>query len=510
MNNKHLLWVGSSVATLAVVSVGLLGPGCAQGEVDFGEGDETEPATTTGDGGAGGAGGGGGAGGDTGPCPIDCTTIKVPDCKVARCNLATEECEVIDADDGAACDDGKFCTVKESCLKGVCTVPEPENPAYQNDCGLDVSACQTVTCDETKKACSAVAKGNGDPCVSDNKCHVNAKCQNGLCIGTEKDCFFAPVPNECYVATCNPDNGMCEAKVGNEGLGCSDPNEKCTVDKVCQNGMCVGGKPKDCSALTKGCVDGVCDSQTGTCGTVAIAPGQPCAEAKTDCTVGECDTMGKCQPKPANQGGLCEDKNPCTSGETCNNGVCQGGMQVTQTVYFADDFSNFNNPKGWTLGPEWAIGATKTSSGQDYAGPDPDLDHTTTTDNGVAGVVLGGNASTASLHDFYWLTSPAVNVASVQGSLWLGFWRWLNSDYLPFMQNRVQVYDGVSWVTLWESGGSPGVNDTAWALQTYDIGKYKNAALQVRFGFNINSSGVFDVASWNIDDVVIANVVCTQ
>ncbi|WP_196811806.1 S8 family peptidase, partial [Dolichospermum circinale] len=80
------------------------------------------------------------------------------------------------------------------------------------------------------------------------------------------------------------------------------------------------------------------------------------------------------------------------------------------TTYFSDDFAN--NSKGWTLGTEWQIGAATASTGHVYGNPDPGTDNTPTADNGVAGVVIGGNASTAALHDFYYLTSPVINTST--------------------------------------------------------------------------------------------------
>jgi hypothetical protein len=32
--------------------------------------------------------------------------------------------------------------------------------------------------------------------------------------------------------------------------------------------------------------------------------------------------------------------------------------------------------------------------------------------------------------------------------------------------------------------------------------------MKIRFGFDVGSSGVFTVSSWNVDDVVVANKVC--
>ncbi|MFM6266519.1 MAG: hypothetical protein ACKPFA_08440, partial [Dolichospermum sp.] len=96
------------------------------------------------------------------------------------------------------------------------------------------------------------------------------------------------------------------------------------------------------------------------------------------------------------------------------------------TIYFSDDFANnSNNSNGWTLGTEWQIGAATASTGHVYGNPDPGTDNTPTADNGVAGVVIGGNASTA-LHGFYYLTSPVINT-STANQLFFEFARWLNS-----------------------------------------------------------------------------------
>lgn len=457
---------------------------------------------------------------------MDCSSIETDACHKAVCNEESGKCTVIAADDGTPCEDGAFCTVAEYCTAGICGAGQP------NDCGKELPPCTVATCDEQKKECGTKPAADFTACASDDPCQVNTKCQNGLCIGSPKDCFFAPVPNECHVAVCNPKNGQCEPQVGNEGKKCTDKNELCTVDKICEAGKCLGGKPKDCSQLTEGCMNGVCDPKTGNCKQDPVppggkcdeaadecnhglcddngnckpvaVPGQSCKSAEDYCNVGVCDQGGKCKPQPANESKPCEDGNPCTSGEKCTAGVCGGGQSLDQIVYFSDDFSD--NAAGWTLGKEWAISPAKASSNEDYGGPDPDTDHSPTGDNGVAGVVLGGNAQEV-VHDYYYLTSPVID-ADVQGTIWLGFWRWLNSDYLPYMQNIVEIYDGQSWVKLWETGDSPGVQDDKWVFVTHDVTKYKNKKLQVRWGFRIGSSGVFAVSSWNVDDVVLANVIC--
>lgn len=108
--------------------------------------------------------------------------------------------------------------------------------------------------------------------------------------------------------------------------------------------------------------------------------------------------------------------------------------QASATTLFFEDFSD--NSAGWTLGTEWQIGPATGSPGSGHGNPDPAQDFTPTSDNGLAGVIIGGNATT-SLHDYYFLTSPVINLSNAFTPVTLSFRRWLNSDYLPFMQNVV-------------------------------------------------------------------------
>ena len=206
----------------------------------------------------------------------------------------------------------------------------------------------------------------------------------------------------------------------------------------------------------------------------------------------------------ANNGAACSDGNSCTTGETCSAGACTGGQVGQYVAYFTETFAS--NSAGWTLDTDWQIGSATASVGGSF-GPDPSMDHTPTADNGVAGVIIGGITSTT-LHPYYYLTSPAVDVSAAPGQVYVEFWRWLNSDYTPFMQNSIDVWNGAAWVNIWMSGPSPAIQDAVWTKFSYDLTAYKNAALKVRFGYTVLSGGVFQVSSWNVDDFVIANQSC--
>lgn len=451
----------------------------------------------TGGGGAGGesTGGSGGEGGATttttdGPCIYaeDCAHLSGT-CVVGTC--INGECTTTPANDGMSCDDGQFCTSGDTCQAGICT----GGPALSCPGG---DACHVGACDELTDTCVQQPGNNGAQCDDGDPCTYFGQCLNGACSkGQAIDCSF--LNGECTVGACDPVMG-CKGMPVNDGSACDD-GQYCTTSDKCMGGVCMGGAGLPC-APPGGCFVGACDELNDTCTAVpgndgaACDDGSPCTESTT-CLAGVCGNGA-----PVNDGAACDDGTSCTMGETCSAGACTGG--AGPEIYFADDFKD--NSKGWTLGPEWEIGTAKASSGG-VGFPDPAEDHTTTADNGIAGVVIGGNAETV-LHAYYWLESPAFNTSAAPGSVILGFYRWLNSDYDPFMHNAVEVYDGTTWVNLWTTGSFPGIEDSAWTYQEFDLTAYKSATMRVRFGFDIGSGGVYTIGSWNVDDVLVASAGC--
>ncbi len=478
---------------------------------------------TTGTGGAGEGGSGTGTGG-SGPCSSADDCIAQSDtCNVGTCINGV--CEKLPANDGTACDDGQFCTLNDLCQAGVCTGGTPKQcpPGGQ---------CQVGACDEATDSCTTAPGNDGASCVDSDPCTLTGICSNGTCApGQPVDCSF--LNSECGVGFCDPqlgcvamplaegaacDDGMfnpctagkciqgtCTSLPANDDGPCTD-NLFCTINDHCQGGTCVSGGPNPC-APPGGCYIASCNEATDSCTAVPGNDGASCDDFNA-CTTNTTCLAGACiNGQPANEGMACDDGSGCTTGEFCTAGVCGGG--AGPIVYFADDFKD--NSKGWTLGNEWGIGPATASSGG-VLGADPDTDHTASADDGVAGVVIGGNAST-NLHPYYYLESPPFNTAAAAGPVILGFYRWLNSDYDPFMHNTIEVYNGSSWVTVWTSGGPPGIEDSppngmGWTFIQHDLTAYKNAGMRIRFGFDITSVGVFTIGSWNIDDVLVAGAAC--
>ncbi|MBK9482453.1 MAG: T9SS type A sorting domain-containing protein [Bacteroidetes bacterium] len=191
---------------------------------------------------------------------------------------------------------------------------------------------------------------------------------------------------------------------------------------------------------------------------------------------------------------------PIPSTTASPTAICPGGSSTLiatnlpspNITVFTESFAN--NSQGWSLGTEWQIGSAVAGSG------DPGVDNSPSPDNGIAGVVLGGAASTV-IHAPYYITSPVINLSGLTTAS-LNFYRWLNSDYTPYMNNFIDVYNGATWVNIWQSG-AVGISEAAWSLQNFNITAYINPNFRVRFGHEIGSGGAFTVGSWNIDDITI-------
>jgi hypothetical protein len=366
---------------------------------------------------------------------------------------------------------GKACLSTQDCAFGACkckpgaTLCGAQCPDLQTDpkhCGGCFAGCPPgFACSAGKCACPAGQTECGGTCANlqTSSFHCGA-------------CFQSCGPGTCSAGSC-----ICPAPLTKCGNACVD------LTKDLQH----------CGACDQSCSAGFCSAGVCTCPTGLTQCGGACVDLMSSGDhCGSCDTG-------------CDDGVMCTK-DACVAGTCSSSGVPPAVTYFSETFAD--GSKGWKLDPEWAIGPAKASSGQDYGGPDPALDHSSGADNGVAGVVIGGNAAKI-LHDYYWLTSPAVDTSGALGSVVLSFYRWLNSDYLPYMQNQIQVFDGTAWVTIWETSFEAGIpKDASWTFQQLDLTQFKNDALQVRFGFRVGSSGVFSVSSWNLDDVVIASGPC--
>lgn len=214
-------------------------------------------------------------------------------------------------------------------------------------------------------------------------------------------------------------------------------------------------------------------------------------------TGGETTSTGSDAPEPSGV--------ESSSSSTTLDGEASTGASVEQceiTVLEALLLEDFGDgATGWRAEGQWSIGPTIASEPTGTCGfGDPGYDHSGIGDGAVAAVGLGVAAlSTGDARQF--LTSPPVDATNVE-SLTLSYWRWLNTaandDVL------VQVYDGLRWITVWQSAQP--INEQRWSGHAFDVTDYASARFQVRFGFAVSEER--SCGGWTLDDVRVDAVRC--
>ncbi len=246
-------------------------------------------------------------------------------CTTDACDTATG-CSVSPAADGTPCDDGNGCTTNDVCASGACTGGGAKNCDDGNDCTADVC---------TSSACENVA--TSQPCSDGNACTVADACTNATCgSGNALSCNDG---NPCTDDACDLAAGC---TFTNNTAPCNDQNS-CTTDEVCGGGTCKSQTPVTCDDGNP-CTTEVCDIAGGCTATNNQAPcvdGSVCtvgdicgggvclSGAQTTCADGDPCTVDTCLPASGCSflpgAATCSDDNACTSGDTCQNGQCNGG-----------------------------------------------------------------------------------------------------------------------------------------------------------------------------------------
>ncbi len=439
-------------------------------------------------------------------------------CREGSCDDGVKNGDETDVNCGGTtcgpCGDNQACLVGSDCASGTC----------------DNGACTPSSCsdgllngNETDLDCG----GGGCPgCPEGGMCDVDGDCETLFCdagqcvaVGCLDDGDCADLSGQCVTGRCNQDTAQCYAQPSFNGMVCDD-GVPCTTSN-CVAGLCGNVNDLDCTYLDNGCNVGACDTDLDSCVQVALNDGDPCDDVDlcttnttcsagqcingdavdctyldTGCQVGSCDQFtGTCFPTIAPDFSPCDDGFACSTNEQCMAGACVPDNLV---AFWTEDFAD--NDAGWTLGTAWEIGPA-TASACPVGNPDPDADHSPTDDNGVAGVMIGDCAPT-DLHDFYCLTSPVIDTTVASGPLQLQFWRWLNSDYTPYMQNVIEVWDGNAWVQIWASNGNF-ITDAAWTEINHSLNSFVQADFQFRICNNVGSGGVYTIGGWNLDDVAL-------
>jgi len=174
------------------------------------------------------------------------------------------------------------------------------------------------------------------------------------------------------------------------------------------------------------------------------------------------------------------------------------GVMITvgdRIAFFYDDFS-YN--QGWTgLGgsAEWTIGSCVGGDG------DPSEDTSPTADNQVLGNDLtSAGTYNNSIGSTQWVTSRMIDCADYTG-VQVRFQRWLGVEKSQYDHVYFEVFDGISWTTLYENPNET-LQETAWGEQYFDLSAYAdgNPDFRIRYGLG-GTDGSGQYCGWNIDDI---------
>lgn len=286
------------------------------------------------------------------------------DCPTGHC--ATDRWSCVQCKQDEHCDDQDPCT-KDLCLFAqTCFHPLVPPPVDECQTNLDCKGFTTDPCYESicvpgecgSGSCAAVRLNNcNESCAGAKDCPAKA----GFCAPTcvQSRCFYpelnssedcqcitngdCPAAPACNLATCA--NGKCIVTPKLDGTGCSD-GEICTEQDLCSGGVCKGTWVK-CGDFGP-CVKTYCEPQLGCqkqplsdvpcndknlCTTGDSCVGGQCIGTVTLCDDGNPCTVDLCAPGAGCffQTAVklpCDDGNPCTQNDFCIEGVCHGGNPV--------------------------------------------------------------------------------------------------------------------------------------------------------------------------------------
>jgi hypothetical protein len=159
------------------------------------------------------------------------------------------------------------------------------------------------------------------------------------------------------------------------------------------------------------------------------------------------------------------------------------------------------NP-GWDMTGEWAFGQP-TGQGGEFGLADP---ASGATGSNVFGINLNGDYSNV-VGAAMTLTTDAIDCSGLS-DVELRFARWLNTDYQPYVTQRLEVSpDGVNWTSIFDNGESE-ITDSSWSEQVHDISAIADGevALRVRWSHHVSTAGAWAYSGWNVDDVAIWGV----
>ena len=258
------------------------------------------------------------------PCGSSSCTDIGQTCVTTRCqDAATGTCGTEVVTVGSSCSDGSFGTVNDICTAATCF-------GYNT---RDYQPCRARSeCHEASivsGVCIHTLKTDLSTCNDQDSTTINDRCLSGKCIG-DKKCLRTCKPVPCRISECNPETGLCSyTRIQSDNTICG-----VSVDEVCISGECVNRNCSCCEQSRSQCLSISCE---GNCVQNIIRNGEACTPQQFNdssfeyyCQQGECrmnvtqvtETFHQC--RGLQDGVLCNDQNPTTFPDYCNNGLCIG------------------------------------------------------------------------------------------------------------------------------------------------------------------------------------------
>lgn len=255
--------------------------------------------------------------------------------------------------DAMVCEDGKFCTINDSCTGGVCL------SGSARDCSSYANSCNDGVCNEALDRCASNPLPDATECDEDGNQCTDDECSAGICVHPAvpdsticddsdactvgDSCFMGgcvsgeqiecPSPADCHLqGTCDPMTGLCNDPLEPDLAVCDDDGNDCTLD-VCANGSCTHPNADDTTACASdglSCTADECDG--GTCNHVlnpsyCLIGGACHLDADLN-PANECQVCDKLDPdnwSSVSDGTSCDDYQYCTVADVCYAGSCVAG-----------------------------------------------------------------------------------------------------------------------------------------------------------------------------------------
>ena len=174
----------------------------------------------------------------------------------------------------------------------------------------------------------------------------------GVEVGVDGGAIDAPMcpascddKNDCTTDSCDPNTFQCVHSAVADGQSCED-GSPCTINDICQGGLCYSGPNRTCTATDQCHEAGDCSPRTGECSNPNSQNGKSCDDG-LKCTTGDQCQAGVCQGQPF-----------CPSFATCDptTGICDGSVFPTAlSDQLFENASGPTNSNGLVRAPDGQI-----------------------------------------------------------------------------------------------------------------------------------------------------------